>query len=202
MLKLILKKSKLFILISALAMLVSCSNIPLTTMIRMINLNPLETNPSEFIVAVKTPQGIAVQEGDIVVDFSFRTDDPNVSFAHSFPVIVDNNYAIPDDLKEDLSDDEKITIMKLSAQDAVTMSQGQQAVKAYRKKYENKGAGSMNVRLLSACRNDDFSWQNTELDVYLKTDSDDDFFLFLENMDINELDNDIQRRVNTVPNCE
>ncbi|WP_404398853.1 hypothetical protein [Idiomarina loihiensis] len=60
----------------------------------------------------------------------------------------------------------------------------------------------MNVRLVSACRDHNFSWNNSELDIYLKTQDDEDFFLFLEDMDVTKLDTDVQRNINAVPNCD
>lgn len=196
-----MNKLKTILLVSTLSLLASCSNIPLTTMMKLMNLNPLKTDPEQLVVAVKTPKGVDVRDGDIVIDFSFRTDDPDVSFSHNFPVIINDNYVIPDNLKEDIEDNEKITIMQLSQQDAQTMYKGQQAVKDYRRKHENGGAGSMNVRLVSACRDNSFSWSNSELDVYLKTQDDEDFFLFLEDMDITKLEGDIQRNIHAIPDC-
>ncbi|RUO68958.1 hypothetical protein [Idiomarina ramblicola] len=166
-----------------------------------MNLNPLETDPKQLVVAVKTPEGVDVRDGDVVIDFSFRTDDPDVSFNHNFPVITNDDYVIPDSLKENIEDKEKVTIMQLSKQDALTMYEGQQAVKEYRRKHEEGGAGSMNVRLVSACRGDNFLSSNSELNVYLKTQDDENFFLFLEDMDITELDGDIQRNINAIPDC-
>lgn len=180
----------------------SCSNIPLSTMIKMMNLNPLETDPQQLVVAVKAPQGVNVRDGDVVIDFNFRTDDPSTSFDHHFPVIINEDYAIPDSLKEDIEENEKITVMQLSKEDAQTMAKGQQMVKGYRENNEKGGAGSMNVRLVSACRDEKFSWGNSELNVYLKTQDDEDFFLFLEDMDVTKLDTDVQRNINAIPNCD
>lgn len=90
----------------------------------------------------------------------------------------------------------------LSKEDAQTMAEGQQMVKDCRENNEKGGAGSMNVRLVSACRDDNFSWSNSELDIYLKTQDDEDFFLFLEDMDVTKLDTDVQRNINAVPNCD
>lgn len=196
-----MNKLKIVLLASILTLVTACSNIPLSTMIKMMNLNPLETDPEQLVVAVKAPDGVNVRDGDVVIDFNFRTDDPSTSFDHHFPVIINDDYLVPDNLKEDIEDNEKITIMQLSKQDAQTMYEGQKAVKEYRSKNEAGGAGSMNVRLVSACRGDNFSWSNSELDVYLKTQDDEDFFLFLEDMDITKLDGDIQRNINAIPNC-
>ncbi|WP_317503144.1 hypothetical protein [Idiomarina sp. HP20-50] len=168
----------------------------------MMKLNPLETDPQQLVVAVVAPDGVNVRDGDIVIDFSFRADEPNVSFEYHFPVIVNDDYSVPDSLKEDVQDNEKIMIMQLSKEDAQTMAKGQQTVKDYRKNNEKGGAGSMNVRLVSACRNNEFSWGNSELNVYLKTQDAENFFLFLEDMDVTKLETDVQRNINAIPKCD
>nr|WP_275978092.1 hypothetical protein [Idiomarina rhizosphaerae] len=170
-------------------------------MIKMMNLNPLETDPKQLVVAVVAPNGVNVRDGDVVIDFSFRTNDPSTSFDHHFPVIINEDYAVPDSLKENIEENEKITVLQLSKEDAQTMAEGQKMVKDYRENNEKGGAGSMNVRLISACRDENFSWGNSELNVYLKTQDDEDFFLFLEDMDVTKLDGDIQRNINAIPNC-
>lgn len=197
-----MNKIKIILLASILTLVTACSNIPLSTMIKMMNLNPLETDPEQLTVAVKAPQGVNVRDGDVIIDFNFRTDDPNSSFDHHFPVIINEDYAIPDSLKEDIEKNEKIMVMHLSKEDAQTMAEGQQMVKDYREKNEKVGAGSMNVRLVSACRDENFSWGNSELNVYLKTQDDEDFFLFLEDMDVTKLDTDVQRNINAIPKCD
>ncbi|MDV6315333.1 hypothetical protein RBK99_02935 [Idiomarina sp. HP20-50] len=197
-----MNKLKIILLASTLILVASCTNIPLSTMIKMMKLNPLETDPQQLVVAVVAPDGVNVRDGDIVIDFSFRADEPNVSFEYHFPVIVNDDYSVPDSLKEDVQDNEKIMIMQLSKEDAQTMAKGQQTVKDYRKNNEKGGAGSMNVRLVSACRNNEFSWGNSELNVYLKTQDAENFFLFLEDMDVTKLETDVQRNINAIPKCD
>ena len=82
------------------------------------------------------------------------------------------------------------------------MAKGQQMVRDYRENNEKGGAGSMNVGLVSACRDDNFSWGNSELNVYLKTRDDEDFFLLLEDMDVTKLETDVQRNINAIPKCD
>jgi len=194
-------KLKIVFLASTLLLIASCSNIPLTSMLKLMSLNPLETDPRQLLVAVRTPEGISVRDGDIVINFSFRTDDPSVSFDHSFDVIKNDAYELPADMTAELNNNEKITVMQLREEDAQIMAEGQQAIKAYREVHENGGAGSMNVRLVSACRNADFSWDNSALNVYLKTAADEDFFLFLEDMDVTKLDAETQDNIRSIPNC-
>lgn len=168
--------------------LTACSSIPLTTMVKLMNLNPLTTNPKKLLVAVTGDEDIEITSGDVVLDFSFRTDDPNVSFNHHFPVVTYPNYAVPSELQDEIDSGERITIMHLSDTDAATMLADQQTIKRYREKHENGGAGSINVRLVSACSNSREAPENSELNVYLKTENDTEFFLFLEDIDLESLD--------------
>mgnify|MGYP000704644558 FL=1 len=197
-----MNKIKIILLASILTLATACSNIPLSTMIKLMDLNPLETDPKQLVVAVKAPEGVDVRDGDVVIDFDFRTDDPEYSFSHNFPVIINDDYLVPDNLKEDIEENEKITVLQLSKEDAQTMAEGQKMVKDYSENNEKGGAGSMNVRLVSACRDENFSWGNSELNVYLKTQDDEDFFLFLEDMDVTKLDTDVQRNINAIPKCD
>ncbi|RUO34832.1 lipoprotein [Aliidiomarina soli] len=195
-----MKNNKILLLIGALVVLTACSSIPLGTMIKMVRLNPLDMDPQQLVVAVKTPEGLKVQEGDVVIDFSFRTDDPDVSFDHQFPVVINDDYAVPEGLTKGLKENESITVMQLSEDDALTMYNAQQAVKEYRRNHEG-GAGNIDLRLVSACRDENFSWSDSKLNVYLKTTDEENFFLFLRNMDVTELDDDIQRDLNSLSSC-
>lgn len=183
-----MKKLNALLIAIALIVVTGCSSIPLSTMVKLMNLNPLEADPNQIVVAVKSPGEVDVRDGDVVIDFSFRTGNPDTSFSYSYPVIVDSSYVVPVTLKSELEKDEQFTVMRLSEKDAQLMKQGQEAVRKYRSTHEEGGAGSINVRLLSACQSDELTWGNSELDVYLKIDQTDEFLLFLEDIDLSELD--------------
>jgi hypothetical protein len=145
-----MKKWNLVILISAVMLLTACSNVPLSTVYKMIRLNPLDIDPRQLIVAVRVPEGMKVRHGDIVIDFAFKTEQPNVSFSCKSLVQVNSDYPIPEELTEDIHMNEHITILQLSEDDALAMYNGQQAVKSYRVDHED-GAGSFGLKIESAC---------------------------------------------------
>ncbi|MAF75492.1 MAG: hypothetical protein CMF17_06485 [Idiomarinaceae bacterium] len=179
---------KTFLLVGMVSLVSACSSIPLSTMVKLMDLNPLEADPNQIIVAVKSPDGVSVNDGDVVLDFSFRTGEPESSFKHTFPVIVDSDYALSAELKDELENDEQFTVMRLSAADAQRMKNGQKTIREYRSQHEEGGAGSINVRLISACQSGGSAWKDSELDVYLKTDQSDEFLLFLDDIELSELD--------------
>lgn len=195
-----MKKIRIFVVLSVFILLSACTSIPLGSMIKMVKLNPLDMDPQQMVVAIRTPQGIMVRDGDVVVNFNFRADDPDLSFHHQYPVLVNDEYIIPDSLKKDLRGNESITIMQLSEEDAFAMYNSQQVVKEYRQN-DVSGAGNINVQLISACRDNHFAWGGSKLNVYLKTHDDESFFLLFRDMDVTALDDDVQSHVNTLPDC-
>ncbi|GAA61159.1 hypothetical protein P20652_3035 [Pseudoalteromonas sp. BSi20652] len=48
----------------------------------------------------------------------------------------------------------------------------------------------MSVSVKSVCKNSDFSTKNNELNVYLKLNDKDDFFTFMEDVNVLELGDD------------
>ena len=196
-----MSKIKTPVLVGVLLLLTACTTIPLGTMLKMVRLNPLDMDPQQLVVAVKTPEGLNVQDGDVVVNFTFRTGDPNTSFEHQFPVMVNADYVIPESLKRDLKANESITVLQLSEEDARTMYEGQQAVKNYRLEHENGGAGNIDIDLVSACREESFSWRDSRLNVYLKTNDEEDFFLFMRNLDVTNLSDEAEDEFEALPSC-
>ncbi|WP_350432631.1 hypothetical protein ABIS04_03525 [Shewanella sp. H8] len=166
-----------------------CSSIPLTTMYKMMSVNPLELEPGEIVVAVQAPNGIVVNNNDVVITFNFKTNDPNYSFEHEFFVEVNDQYVLPDELRQKSNNDSKFFILKLTKDDALKMRHGQDIVKKYRIN-NSDGAGSFNLSVESACKNSQFSNNSNELNVYLKLNDNDDFFTFMEDLNVLELGED------------
>lgn len=195
-----MKKWNLAILISAVMVLTACSNMPLSTMYKMIRLNPLDIDPRQLVVLVRVPEGMKVRHGDIVIDFEFQTEQPNVSFNHKFLVQVNSDYPIPEALTQDIHMNEHITIFKLSKEDALAMYNGQQAVKSYRVDHED-GAGSFGLKIQSACRDENFSVNDSKLDVYVKLKDDEEFFIFTEGLKLMEINDGMQGAFKKLRNC-
>lgn len=187
-------------LVGAIMLLTACSSMPLSTMFKMIRLNPLDIDPRELVVAVHVPQGMKVRDGNIVIDFKFDTGQPTNSFTHKFLVTVNADYQIPPALTEDLSPNEHITVLQLSKQDAETMYQAQQTVKAYRENNDD-GVGSFGLKLNSACRDKNFSINDSNLDLFVKLKDDEEFFVFIEDLNLADMTSGAEDILANIPNC-
>ena len=193
-----MNKLKLMIFLSAVILLTACSNIPFTTMYKLMTLEPLDIDPRQLVIIVRAPDGIKVRDGDIVIDFSYRTEQ---SFKHKFLVKVIPDYSIPNDLIKETSPNEHLTVLQLSKKDATTMYQAQQAIKRH-KAQDKKGSAGLGIHVVSVCRDKSFSWENTELDIHLKFKDDEEFFTFMDNIDVTELDDDVQGTFNNIVFCD
>ncbi|MBE8167814.1 MAG: hypothetical protein HAW66_05575 [Shewanella sp.] len=83
-----MKRLNLVVLAGITMLIAGCSNIPLSTMYKMMTMDPLDVDPRQLVVAVRVPEGIKVRDGDIIINFSFQTKQPDVNFKHKFLVQV------------------------------------------------------------------------------------------------------------------
>jgi hypothetical protein len=180
---------RIFVFLMIICVVSGCSSIPLTTMYKMMSVNPLELEPGEIVVAVQAPNGIVINNNDVVIKFNFKTNDPNYSFEHEYFVKVNDQYVLPDELRQKSNIDSKFFILQLNKNDALKMLHGQDIVKKYRIN-NSDGAGSFNLSVESACKNTQFSNNNNEVNVYLKLNDNDDFFTFMEDLNVLELGED------------
>ncbi|RLV58116.1 hypothetical protein D5018_19030 [Parashewanella curva] len=196
-----MKKLSLAIVVCFSTLMAGCMNIPLTTMYKIMTMNPYEIDPRQMVVAVGSPEGLSVENDDIVIDFHFTAPQEPVSFKHKFFVQVNSDYPLPEELKDELYDNRKITVLQLSENDAELMYQAQQTVKSYREKHED-GAGTIFIRIQSVCFNKRFSIDDAELDLFLKIKENEEFFTFMEGLDATDLESNRDKNANKIRQCE
>ena len=184
-----MKRRFIFIFLMMICAVSGCSSIPLTTMYKMMSVNPLELEPSEIVVAVQAPNGIVVSNNDVVIKFEFTTNDPNYNFEDEYFVKLNTQYVLPNELTQKINRDSKFYILQLSQDDTLKMLRGQELVKKYRMN-NSDGGGSFNLSVESVCKNSQFSLKNNELNVFLKLSENDEFFTFMEDLNVLDIGED------------
>ena len=184
-----MKRRFIFIFLMMICAVSGCSSIPLTTMYKMMSVNPLELEPSEIVVAVQAPNGIVVSNNDVVIKFEFTTNDPNYNFEDEYFVKLNTQYVLPNELTQKINRDSKFYILQLSQDDTLKMLRGQELVKKYRMN-NSDGGGSFNLSVESVCKNSQFSVKNNELNVFIKLNENDEFFTFMEDVNVLEIGED------------
>jgi len=191
-----MKNLKGLILVAATLLITACTSIPLSTMYKMMNFSPLEFDPRELVVAVKEPRGMKVRTGDLIVDFAFKAKEEKDSFKHRFLVQVNPNYQLPPELAKEVLRGDNMTILQLSKEDALTMYNGQQAVKKYREN-SDEGVGRFGLKVESACRDENFSINDSKLNMYVKLEKDEEFFIFTEDLELVDMSGALEK----IPSC-
>ena len=195
-----MKRRFVFIFLMMICAVSGCSSIPLTTMYKMMSVNPLELEPSEIVVAVQAPNGIVVSNNDVVIKFEFTTNDPNYDFEDEYFVKLNTQYVLPNELTQEINRDSKFYILQLSQNDTLKMLRGQELVKKYRMN-NSDGGGSFNLSVESVCKNSQFSVKNNELNVFLKLNENDEFFTFMEDVNVLEIGEDKSGYIKPIRSC-
>lgn len=195
-----MKRRFVFIFLMMICAVSGCSSIPLTTMYKMMSVNPLELEPSEIVVAVQAPNGIVVSNNDVVIKFEFTTNDPNYNFEDEYFVKLNTQYVLPNELTQEINRDSKFYILQLSQDDTLKMLRGQELVKKYRMN-NSDGGGSFNLSVESVCKNSQFSVKNNELNVFLKLNENDEFFTFMEDVNVLEIGEDKSGYIKPIRSC-
>lgn len=195
-----MKRRFVFIFLMMICAVSGCSSIPLTTMYKMMSVNPLELEPSEIVVAVQAPNGILVSNNDVVIKFEFTTNDPNYNFEDEYFVKLNTQYVLPNELTQEINRDSKFYILQLSQDDTLKMLRGQELVNKYRMN-NSDGGGSFNLSVESVCKNSQFSVKNNELNVFLKLNENDEFFTFMEDVNVLEIGEDKSGYIKPIRSC-
>ncbi|MGI2108886.1 hypothetical protein ACRN9C_05715 [Shewanella frigidimarina] len=195
-----MKRRFVFIFLMMICAVSGCSSIPLTTMYKMMSVNPLELEPSEIVVAVQAPNGIVVSNNDVVIKFEFTTNDPNYNFEDEYFVKLNTQYVLPNELTQEINRDSKFYIFQLNQDDTLKMLRGQELVKKYRMN-NSDGGGSFNLSVESVCKNSQFSVKNNELNVFLKLSENNEFFTFMEDLNVLDIGEDKSGYIKPIRSC-
>ena len=189
------------LLMATSTLLSGCMSIPVTTMYKMSQLSILSLNPDEIQVAVRTNELIEVHGGAVNIRMATSSEglaEEGTDEAKNFPpfnheykfkpqeqVLSASASNIPVILKDDIEDNEKITILKFYDKDVATMKDVLAQVKRYREKGA-KVSGEFSIGFESSCFSNLYQFDELEVDLFLQTKEDDGFMLFFEDIDIIE----------------
>ena len=100
-----------------------------------------------------------------------------------------------------IKDGERITILKLFDEDAVTMSDALARVKSYKAKGA-KVTGGISIGTSSSCFSNIDKFDELDVDLFLQIDVKGGFMLFLEDIDIIEEIRDVSIELETTNKCQ
>ena len=129
--------------------LMACAGMPFSSMLKMRNLEPLETDPAQISIAIITHKGLAFRDGDTSLAIGFRSDNAEHNFQNTFVASLDHNPNIKV-LQEERGSDENITLFYLAEEAANEMRETQNKIKAIRNA-DTEGEGSLSINVNTGC---------------------------------------------------
>ncbi|MEM9304004.1 MAG: hypothetical protein AAGE01_17955 [Pseudomonadota bacterium] len=161
----------------------ACAGVPLTSMLKLSRLLPLEADPAQIRVAVRADRAIALRTGDVTMGITYEAADNALSLQEEFVVQVDRGAILPPELLRGLGEKEAVTIMALSDSDARRFSRTQAKIRGAEANAEG-GEGGFSLGVTYGCTNGPLPTEELLIDIYLQTALDDEFFVMNADVDL------------------
>ncbi len=163
--------------------LAGCSSIPLMSMVKLSQFDPLTADPNLIRIAIRTTKVVDLQKGDVKMNLGYVADDNSLVIDDLYLVEVRHNSILSKTLIDGLEEHEAVTVMHLSSSDAKQMRQTQKLI-AQRKADDLEGSGSFGVSINSSCLHSDLPQDEMLVDIFLQTDPNEDYFAISEDLDL------------------
>jgi len=168
--------------------MVGCAGIPLSSVYKMMTANPLEFHPDAIAVAVKRPNYLRVNTGDVIMGVNINSETPFLVVEQQYLLVVDNNPHIPIELEDNFGSGDELTVLKLSPEDVKRMKVLQQQMKNHLINGGSSDDFGFWVKVGSGCKKSKTIPESVLLSSFLRLDLQSDFFALYENFDIGKAD--------------
>lgn len=158
---------------------------PLMGMYKLSQLDPMEADPRNIRIAVRTINALQLQKGDVTLDIGFVSEDGQTNLQERLIVEISQNDFPTKELIQDKKPNETVTIMNLTEQDALKMREFQKLVHNA-KANDSEGSGRLGVGISASCLKEAISDQELLVDVFLQVEPNDSYFLILNDLDLLE----------------
>ena len=179
------------IAVTLLLLISGCVGMPISSMFKLRNLDPLETDPAQISIAVITNNAVVLNDNSTSLTMGFKSDLPEHNFENTFFTIVVTNPNIQV-LQDNKNDDENITLFFMDEKSAKSMRITQNRIKSIRQ-LGIEGEGSLAINVNTGC----FNVRKPSIllaSIYMKFDSEQGFILMNRNVDLIEQSNHTEQQ--------
>jgi len=193
---------KKLLILSLLLLMFGCAGIPLMSVYKMMTANPLEFHPDAIAVAIKRPNYLRVNTGDVIMGVNINGAPPFIKIEQQYLLAVDNKPRTPLALKESLGNEQELTMLKLSSEDAVRMTIFQQQMKNHLINGGSSDDFGFWVQVTGGCKTSKTIPASVLLSAFLRLDRQSNFFALYENFDIAKADLTPLKNLSQWDNCQ
>lgn len=182
--------------------LAGCTSVPITSMYKLMTLNPAELDPVSVRVAAITPRELELKDGDVFI--WIREPGMSRENQHRFPL------SVQQDATRDIRElpparpqaDEHLFILSLSELDARRLGEFQRQI------FGETGAGALEkedyrvgVTIAGGRKHSSIALSRAPIDLYLKTDADRKYFHMIRSLDLANTDLSPYPNLSEWPEC-
>ena len=180
----------------------ACASVPLSTMYKLYRLSPMEADPSQLKIAIRTHKNIGIPHQGAKIQLGYESEDKSTIIDDTYFIQIISNAVLTPELTEDQKVDESVTILQLSPEDAERMKWVQQQVKQDETN-DIKGKGFLSITLDNTCvTKRPVPESDLTADIFMQTSNQDGFFIFTQDLDLLEAREGWNANVNQWADCK
>lgn len=165
----------------------NCTSIPTGSLFRLITLDPIDLEPSNTAVALKAPNYVRISSGNVVLKIGKVDSSGNTEFEYVFPLAAKDTPFIPKGIYEQIRRDEKLTVFKISDPDVIKIISLKEQIEIHIASGGRKEDYYLGITITGGCKTENFIQTVTPYSLYLKTDSESEYFTMIKDYDIRNL---------------
>lgn len=163
--------------------LTGCTSMPLSTMHKLHRLDPMDADPAQIKVAIRTDDRIGIRKGGASIEVKFDAEDGTLSIDETFIIEIIRNPIMSTKLVENKKPGESVTVLQLTKTDAQRLKLLQSSLLPYRQG-ERRGTGSFGVGLTGICLHGPIPVGEVLVNIFLQTSDNDGFYVFVRNLEL------------------
>ena len=117
-----------------------CVGMPLTTILKLRKMDPLEVDPAQLKVAIRADERIGIPKDGVHISLKFDAEDGSLNIDDDYVVEVIRNPILTPELFDDKETWKSVTVLQLSDSDAQKMTRVQSLLKPYT---EGRASGTL-----------------------------------------------------------
>lgn len=178
-----------------------CANVPLSSLYKLSKFSVLEADPGQIRIAVRGPDAIQPQKGDVRMNLGYDAEDGSFSLADVYLIEVIRGDTETPELQDGIEQNESVTLFHLSPTDAQQMRDTQRRIRQHKDK-GGKGTGTLGVSVHIACLQKPVKQDSAYLDIFIQTAADEPFFNINNNLKLDEASDELARGMQEWPICD
>lgn len=163
-----------------------CSSVPLTSMLKLSQLDPLTAEAEHIRIGVRLPNTVRVKPHGAVLTMNAVRKDTDATLQAEFLLTEEQNQALRDQLSSAVKTGFEISVFRIATADLDRLQALQQRIKAWKQRYPDKTQGSLSISV-AGCRLDSLSPDNVRVSTYLKVDPEGEFIPLVRDVDLDQV---------------